>query len=229
MAAERLLDGLNRASPSTAFDYARGPGLGNLLAGAPLLRRKVNINALGVSASQVATLDCMPMDASIKAATILRAYARAGSAGTGEMTVAAFGATPTTGQIAVAPNGDIVTLTSDAITDLDVLVAPFVCQSVTLTDLPVVAATGVCALPQWVKDRGIVYLHSAIVTAGSVTGTKRVLVPGATNPATPQARLSVAKDQVNFTVADAVTKATITLSLAPSVEVYSAMLGNTPG
>jgi hypothetical protein len=232
MTAEKLQDGINRCNPNSLADYARLIGLGDVLLGSlPIMRGRFSFAAAGADAGQVATLDVMKLDMGAKAATILRAWARTGGAlsATGELAVQAFGATPATTQIAVAPNGDIVALTADALTDVDVLYIPIKCQAVTLTDLPVVPGTGVAVLPQWVKDRGVVYLDSFNATAGTVTGKKRVLVNGAVNPATPQCRLSVDRTQVNCTVADAVTKATITLAILPPKDIYNQLLGNTPG
>lgn len=220
-----LLDALKRANLNGLADHLRSLGLQNLLGGIPIHRRKFNFDAAGASSSHVATLDHMSLVPELKALSIVRATVRAGGV-TGELTAQAYGTTPATTQIAVAPNGDIVALGTDAITDVDVSYIPIPCKKVTLTDFPVDPATGVLTLPSWVTANGVVYLHSAVVTAGGVTGQKRVLVPGATNPATPQCRLSVPKTAINFTAADAVTKATVVLAVQPDEDVYALLNGN---
>lgn len=215
------IDAINRANPNTISDHLRNMKWGSILAGrCPQLLQKKSMDAAGNNASQQATLDCFKLGSHMKAATIIRAVARAGAAGTGEMAVQAYGVTPASGQIAVAPNGDIVTLAADAITDLDVYYQPIelVRREVQIS---VIAGTGVGALPAGVLSRGVFYLESAIVTAGGVTGEKRVLVPGAVNPGTPSARLSIAKDAVNFTVADAVTMATVVVLELPQIHLIS--------
>lgn len=200
-------EGLNRANPNTIGNHLRYLRIGDLLAGNVIQhRRRINMDALGPSAYNLATLDALVLDPSSRAVSIYRATSRAGGV-TGELVLAAFGATPTTGQIAVAPNGNIVTLATDAITDLDVVYAPErgdVIESV----FPVTA--GALTLPtSGAYARGVVLLLEAEVLEGAVTGKKIVLVPG-TAPATLQARLNVAKTQVLFNAAtDAPTRARV--------------------
>lgn len=216
-----IKEAINRANPNGLPDLLRQIKFGSLiLGGLPQLRHKFNFDASGASARHQATLDHMPLAADGSAAVILRAYARAGAAGTGELAVQAFGVTPASGQIAVAPNGDIVTLAADALTDVDLYAVLMPLEEKVIT-LDVIPGTGVCALPASVTGRGVGYLKSALVTAGTVVGEKRILVPGAVNPATPSARLSVAKDAVHFTVADAVSKVTLTLAMNPEVDAYA--------
>lgn len=203
-------EALSRANPNALADHFRNLDIGQILsAGIPVYRRKFSFVAGGTSARHVATLQHMALDPKAKATSILRATVRAGGV-TGELTPVAFGATPATTQIGVAPNGDIVALAADAITDVDVVYVGDKTDSVELV-LPVNPATGVALIPSKYTALGIVLLHSANATVGTVTGEKRVLVPGAVNPATPQVRLDVAKTQVQFTVADAVSRATVVL------------------
>lgn len=204
-------EAFDRAHPNTLPDHFREVGIGTLLAGGLIHRSKFSFVAGGTSARHVATLQHMALQSSSKAMSILRATVRAGAV-TGELTPQAFGATPATTQIAVAPNGDIVALAADAITDVDVTYLSAPMKELVLT-LDVDPATGICLLPPPATGPGVVYLVAAEALVGTVSGEKRVLVPGAVNPATPQARLSVAKTQVNFTVADAVSKAKITLAI----------------
>src|SRR5580693_6376495 len=62
--------------------------------------------------SQLSTLSSFNLDVQAPAASVQRAYSRVGT--TGELANQAVNTTPSTGQIAVAPNGGIVVLTSDA-------------------------------------------------------------------------------------------------------------------
>lgn len=219
---------IDRANPGSLPTHLQNlGGLGSMLLGCvPVLRKKFNFDAAGASASHQSTLDAMALDCGAKAATILRATVRAGGV-TGELAPQAFGATPATTQIAVAPNGDIVALGTDAITDVDVLYIPHgPLKEVVLSGVTVDPATGIFNIPTAWTTRGVVYLHKAVATVGTVVGEKRILVPGAVNPATPSARLSVAKTAVHFTVADAVSKADITLAVLPSEDIYALLTGN---
>jgi hypothetical protein len=146
-----LKNELNRAQPGSLPSMFAAMKLGDVVRALPTTLRKA---VPTVSAPyQLTTLDTIVLPDDAKANTILRAYARAGSGTKGELTVVAYGATPTAGQIAVAPNGDIVTVHSgDVWTSLDVVYLPEKYDVVELT-LPVVPGTGVCALPTWITDR----------------------------------------------------------------------------
>lgn len=218
----------DRANPNTVPDLLRRVEAGTIVqSGLPIYKYKYNPDVTGaLNPDQLATVDTLDCG-DAPAAVVLRATARAGGV-TGELTPAAFGATPTTGQIAVAPNGDVVFLATDAITDVDVIYIPMKCKVVELV-LGVIAATGVMALPLGLRTAGILAVLEAEALEGTVTGRKRILVPGAVNPATPQARLSVAKDQLQFTVADAITRARVRLAVAPDVDLDSWLKGSEGG
>jgi|SRR5271166_334273 len=166
------------------------------------------------SGSQLSTLDIVSQDQNAPASVILRAYARAagGGGGTpGELTVEPYGTTPTTGQIAVGPNGSIVTLATDLWLGLDIEYMPEDGDVVVLTNQPVIPGTGVMALPSkyTTAPGGVVYLLAAAEVLPTALN-KIILVPG-TAPATTKANLNVAKTQVQFAVADAVTLANVVL------------------
>ncbi len=172
------------------------------------------------SGVQLATLQVVKLPEDAKACTIFRATARAGGV-TGELAVQTFGTTPATGQIAVAPNGDIVVLAADAITSLDILYEPEPHDVVEYIGL--VPATGVVAIPAPALALGVVGLIEAEVLAGAVTGNKIVLVPAAGLPATTKATLDLAKANVSFNNAtDAPTSVRIKLAVAQPD--YSALL-----
>ncbi len=165
---------------------------------------------------QLATLQSLGLTEDAKAATILRAYARSTSgAGTlGELAVQAYGATPADGQIAVAPNGDIVVLASSAYTAIDVYYDPMQYDVQEFT-LPVV--TGVLTLPTKLAGKVVALLEAEVLT-GTVTGKKIVLVPASGLPATTKAQLNVAKTAVSFNNAtDAPTTARVKLAVALEV------------
>lgn len=212
---------LDRADLNTVADGLRLAKLGQMLGGElKQVRRKVNMDALGRDPSDLATLDSYVVQ-DAPALTVLRAYARAGSAGTGEMTVVAVNVTPTAGEIAVSPSGSIVTLAADALTDVDIEYMAMRGEVVEITGAP---ATGVLAIPAQYTARGVLYLLEAEALAGAVTGRKIVVAPAAGLPATTQARLDVAKANVSFNNAtDAVTSARAKLFVAYEDELIDTL------
>lgn len=225
-----IKDSLNDANPNVLPDILRRISIGDLILGQMnQFRRSLDMTAAAQANDgyNVATLSPIVMRSSNvpPAASIIRATVRAGGV-TGELAVQAFGTTPATGQIAVAPNGSIVVLAADAITNLDVVYVPERGLVVDYTG-PVVSATGVMALPASIIGNGVVLLLEAEVLAGAVVGKKIVLVPGGTGPATLNARLAVAKTSVNFNQAtDTPTRARVKLLVAmPATEGLIGTLG----
>lgn len=198
----------DRSDINTIADLFRKIGIGSLLAGqVPQVRRNLDPDALGTSPYNLATLDAIELPAHAKANVILRATVRAGGV-TGELTPQAFGTTPATTQIAVAPNGNIVVLGTDAITDMDVVYLP---ERGDVIDTVFPVATNVITLPASITTRGVALLAEVEALVGTSTGDKIVLVPGAGAPAAGQARLDLAKATVTFAAADAVTRARVKL------------------
>lgn len=211
-----MRDSLNRTNPNSINDALRKIRFGDFLMGQTIqARRAVNMDLQGVSAYNVATLDTLVLPDLSKAALILRATSRAGGV-TGELTIVAYGTTPTAGQIAVAPNGNIVTLGSDAVTDLDIVYAP---ERGDVIDAVFPVVSGVLTLPTTgAYARKPILLLEAEGIEGSVLGKKIVLTPG-TTPATLQARLNVAKTQVLFNSGtDALTRARVKMLVAPAFD-----------
>jgi hypothetical protein len=203
----------NRANPNSLPDLFRLAKVGDLLAGhLPQHLRKTNPDAAGASPYNLATLDALVMPDKAKAQNILRAYARAGAGTLGVLAIVASGTTPGAGEIAVGPNGNIVVLAADAWTDLDVSYQPEG-GDVVESFFPVVA--NVLTLPASITLLGVVLLAEVEVVAGTATGKKIVLVPGAGAPAAGQARLNLAKSTVTFAAADAVTRARVKVVVAP--------------
>ncbi len=231
---ESVRQALSRVDPNTAQDILRALAFGDVLRAAPVYLRSV-APAASV-AQQLATLDTVVLPEDAKAAVILRCTVKAGGT-TGEFAAQAYGATPTTGQVAVAPNGDIVFVhATDLVTSADIVYVPEkgdvlgqlannnATQNTALgsagfgtgiTSLPlaVVPGTGVCALPSAYAGKTIL-LMQANATAGTTTGQKIILVPASSAPATGKAVLNIAKTQILFAVADAVSSCTVDILVA---------------
>lgn len=211
----RNADVLDGATPSTSNSILQKLKLGKLLR--QCIKQRIN-KALPVAAAslvrpQVSTLSALELPDEAKAGRILRAYARVATAGAGELVEQTPNTTPATTQVAIAPNGDIVFLTVDAITSVDVEYVPAgPYEVVTLTNVPVAADS--LALPAGLTARGVIYLIACTVVTGTVTGKKTVLAPNSTAPATLFTKLNFAKTAVAFAAADAVSVATVTLAVA---------------
>jgi hypothetical protein len=224
-------DSMNRADLNTVADQLRTVKLGKLLRGQlpQVIRKSVPV----LDGAQLATLtsNVLPNDA--KACTVIRANGRSiGGGGSGtigaDLAIQAYGATPGANQIAVAPNGDIVTLAADKWTDLDITYLPERGDVVVLPELPV--AVGLLTLPSMVLDAAgtsrAIYLINAVVTAGTVTGRKIILVPAAGLPATTKAQIHTNKLQVQFNNAtDAPTKAVVTLLITAADDLGAILEG----
>lgn len=204
-------DGINDANPNVLSDRFRQYGLGDALRSLPVyLRGKTPVALTG---EQPGTLQGLALPNSAKALAILSAYARAGGV-TGALTVVA--GTPASGQVGIAPSGDIVFLAADALTDVDVCYTPDSGSVLENFESQVVA--NVFTIPATYTGRKVVGLLKVEVITGTATGLKQVLAPGAGAPAAGQARLDLAKTTVTFAVADAVTKCKATLLLGALVD-----------
>lgn len=208
-------DSLNRANPNSLADMLRKVSFGDVLAQSAVQTvRRVNMDAAGTNPGNVATVDVLVLPDFAKASHILRAYARAGTAGTGEMTVASKDATPATGEIAVAPNGNIVTLAADAITEVDITYVPE--GNVTVVESVFPAASDSVAVPTPITDRGLVAVLEAEVVEGTGTGNKIVLTAGG-SPSAGQCAMSADGTTVEFAAADAVARVRLKLLVAKPV------------
>lgn len=207
----------NRTNPNTLADLLRSIGLGDLLRGQ--INQSLRLKTPAADTSQLATLASFGVVAKgTAAAEVTRAYARATTAaGTlGELAIQAPNTTPADGQIAVAPNGDIVALLASAYVGVDVDYVPARGDVVTLEDQVVTA--NVYTIPAEYTNRGVVYLMSATgYTALGVATDKIIVAPGA--PAATQAALAVNKESVNFNAADAVVLCDVTLLVATAKDL----------
>lgn len=213
---ECLKNHLNQANPNGLPNMFNVIQLGNVLRSLPV---KLVKQAPAPDAGSLATVDVIVLPDDAKASNVLRCTVRAGGA-TGEFTDKGYGVTPTTTTFAVTPNGDIAFLhAGDLVTDVDVLYVPDQYDIVELT-LPV--AVGLVVIPAAIVARGVLFLMEATLTAGTVLGKKGILVPAAGLPATTTARLTVAKDQVQFNNAtDAGTMATVKLAISTAVKMHT--------
>ena len=113
-----LKNSFDTAKPETIADLLRVIAFGDVLRDQlPQVLRK---QAPAADAAQLGTLQSFGCPAKgAPAASILRARAWRGTTTPAELTVEPYGTTPASGQIAVAPNGDLVVLASDAWLDVD--------------------------------------------------------------------------------------------------------------
>jgi hypothetical protein len=214
----------DQAGPNTLADLFRKMALGSYLQGqAVQVRRQVGTGAAGsnqlaASPYNNATALVLALPDGGKASQVLRATVRtnAGGVAAGEYTPDAYAnATPATLHVGVGPNGNITTLGTDLIADMDLIYIPER-GDVIETVLPVIAASGICALPAWLTAKGIVLLLEAEVTVGGALAEKRILIPLTAAPAAGFVQLDLPKANVRFAAADAVTEARIKVLVAPA-------------
>lgn len=227
---ESLRQSINRADPNSLADAARILALGDILRALPVYLRSVSAGVTGAVPQQLATLGCVVLPEDAKAAILHRVTVKTtGSGAVGEYAIQAYGATPTAGQVAVAPNGDVVFLGTDLVTSADIIYTPQkgdvygqlansaatqtaagAGTGITSLTLPVVPGTGVCLLPTFLQGKAVL-LMQANALAGTTTGQKIVLVPAAAAVATTKAALSQDMTKIWFAIADAVTSAQVDL------------------
>jgi hypothetical protein len=215
--AETIQQALNRADLNVLADQFRSLKIGDVLRALPTtIRRRTS----AASASIDPTLFAVSGQAEeARGASVVTAYARVGAGPGAALAPVAF--PPAAGQIAVAPNGDVVVLAADAWTDLDVTYLVEKGDVVEVT-ANVVAATGVLTLPTNITNPGAVTLIQAEALVATSTGVKEILAPGAASAA-GEARLNLAKSTVVFAIADAVTSARVRLLINSSVDVSASL------
>lgn len=219
MANETLREATNRANPNGLASILQALVIGDILTQRMprAMRAQVPTDSDVILAAPL-TCDRIRLPNSCKASRIRRAWARAGGGTLGEMTIHALNANPGANEIAVAPNGDIVTRHADAYTSLDVDYEPVVGKVITLTDVPVVAATGVCTIPLPIATKNPHLLISATAkAAGVVVAQKVVTWRAAAAPAAGFACLNLIGTIVYFAIADAVASCDLTLMVDADV------------
>jgi hypothetical protein len=207
-------DAFDRANPNTIADLFRKAKIGKVLRGQipQVIRANTPVADDGVDSTLFACM--LPNDA--KASAILRAYARSGVGTPGELTIVLPNVVPAASEIAVAPNGDIVTLAADAWESLDVTYVP---ERGDVVEYTATVDSDAIALPSHITDRGVIYLLDALVTTGAPAGRKEIVAPG-TAPAAGQAALDDAKEIVNFAAGEA-TEATLRLLIVAADDLGS--------
>jgi hypothetical protein len=187
----------------------------------PLYNQKPTASAVVLTA----TYDAIKLPAEAKASGIVMAYARkTGAAGTlGPLAVVAFSDNthPADGEIAVGPNGDLLTLGTSQYTAIDLVYVPLRADVIQLVDC--VVATNSFAIPSTYQALALLSVDASTGTSG---GAKTVSAPSGSSAAAGTSRLDVAKNHVKFANADAITKATITLAVIPAVDVNAVLQGS---
>jgi hypothetical protein len=216
MANKTLKDSLNDANPTLLATILQKLNFGDVVRCLPtqLLRK-----AASLPLDMIANVWTIALPDDAKAAVVHRARILAGSAGVGPLTIdGVMSAATATTHIGVSESGDLTFALGDAPTSVDVLYTPVKQDVVTLT-LPVVAATGVCALPAGITTQGVIsILAASIVTP--VPTVCHVVAPAAAAPANAgDVCLNLAKSSIFFRIADNVTVATVKLGLVPAVNV----------
>jgi len=231
---ESLRQALNRADPNALADMLRGANLGDVLRALPVYLRSQTAGVTGACAQQLSTLGTVVLPEDAKAATISRCTVKASGVANGEFTIVAYGTTPTTTQCAVAPNGDIVFLGSDAVTSADIIYTPqkgdvlgnsagglpaatagqLTNSTQGNTSLTLPAPAAVMVIPSAYSGKAIL-LMQALANVATITGQKIILVPATGVTATTKAALSQDATKVYFnTATDVVTNVTVDLLVA---------------
>jgi hypothetical protein len=218
MSNEIKQQSINRSDLNTLADTLRAMKFGDILRALPTTLRKSGTEPSPFVASSVRVLtkqsDFAP------AAAVFSVFAREGLGIPGQLSQATS-YPPATREYAIAPNGKIVTWSDDAWTDLDVIYIPEK-GDIAEFDSAVDPSTGILTLPSNIMTIGVVMLLEVTATAGTVTGNKIILSPGAV-PGPGNVSMNFDKKWIQFAPADQVTSAHIKLLVASSVDV-SAML-----
>jgi hypothetical protein len=196
-AYESIREALNRADVNVLADLLRSGAIGDALRALPIFLRAQVPSVTGAKPQQGSTLSTIELPEDAKASILHRVTVRTATATAGEFTIVAYGTTPTTTQAAVAPNGDIVFLGSDAVTSVDVIYTPqkgdvlgnLAYSRLGITSLTLAVATGIATIPTAYSGKAIL-LMQANALAGTVTGQKQILIPATAATAAGTAALS---------------------------------------
>jgi hypothetical protein len=225
---ESLREYFNRVDPNSIADALRSINFGDVLRTLPVYLRGVAPSATGATPQQLASLGTVVLPEDAKAAVILRCTVKTCGVTAGEFTIEPYGTTPSTTQVAIAPNGDIVFLGSDAVTSADITYIPVkgdvqgqLANNVNgVTSLTLnVASTGFAALPSNLSGTALLLMQANVI-AGTITGQKIIVAPATAVTLTTKAALSVDGTGIWFNHAtDGVTQAVV------DVLVYSGAAG----
>lgn len=227
---------VNPTTNTIADYFQKEGGIGQIHTGQlpQMLHRKVPAADLGAPTTGLITI-VLPDESKADPSGVMSLYVRAVSGG------AVLGyyvaksttpfTTPTTGTFSTQPNGNIMLLAADLPTDVDVTYIPQRGKVVTLDAQPV--ASNVFAIPTLYTATpnpnspgmpgGVIALLEVFSLAGTLTGQLRVKQPTAAAPATTLANLDLAKQNVLFAVADAVTSCRVKLLVCPDVDLQTVL------
>lgn len=219
-----LREALDDANPSNAWDYLRKLRLGMII---QQLAVWLFSKDPAASLYQLATLEAVVLPDLAKASHLKSAYARVGGV-TGDLVIVANRTTPGSGEAAIAPNGDIVTLAADAITALDLEYEPMAQYEVAEETLVVTANDLTFPTTGKYLGKTIIAVLECEALTGGVTGKNIILKAGARSVTTKQANLNIAKTKVLFVAADAVTKAKVKFAYSSDVDVAALLAATAP-
>ncbi len=205
---------LNRANPNTLADQLRNLELGALL-GAVMPQQLIKQDIVTGGTIKLASYLDLVLPDNAKAVSVIHNFVRAGATGKfGVSYTADTNDTPATTTYWVTKAGDIRFLTTDAVTDMDILYQPIRGDVYELV-LPI--ASGIVTIPTELTARGVLLLEEAEILAGTTLGDKTVIDEAATTslPATTKACLDLAHAYVLFNHAtDAGTRCRVKLLVA---------------
>ncbi len=211
---QSLKNRLNEGSNNEFPEMFRRVKLGNVMRAMNTHLWSKVPSAGGAANYQLATLQRIALPDDAKAESIVTAFSRSATAGSGRLVVALPDVTPGSGEIAVAPNGDLVVLAADAHLLVDVVYTP---RKYDLLRVKLPVAVGLLTIPA--RFQALALLEAKI-TAGTTLGNSIILKPAAGLPATTKAQLNIAKSQVQFNNAtDAPTEAEVLLAIVPDTDV----------
>lgn len=214
---------LNNINPNQIADRLRAMQFGSFVRADQIPLRQLSPNTAPANPyAPTAAFQSIILPDDAKALSVLRAYGRAnsGSVTNGELTPKATAGSPytnpTTLTVGVSASGDLTFLASDAWTNVDIFYQP---ERYDVVELVLPVASSIMTLPASLVTQGVVFMLEAQALVGTTIGTKFVQPPGAAPGTTGQANLSLAKNTVLFTVADAVTSARVKLGLCTAMDL----------
>jgi hypothetical protein len=223
-----LVTRMNAADPNTIADAFRILAIGTIMRQQVVALRRQSPNLAPVSPYNLATVQTIVLPDDAKARKVSRAYARAGGGTLGEMALTAYATpfiAPGAGAVGVTPAGDLAFLIADAYTDVDVEYEVAKIDPLELT-LQAVPGTGVAAIPARYAgvlgsglSVGVVSIMEAEVLVGTTVGKKVCFQAAAGAPAAGQARLDLAKANVQFAVADGAQSVRVKFGICSQVDV----------
>jgi hypothetical protein len=153
----------------------------------------------------------LPDDA--KCASIVKAYARAGSGTAGELTVEPLGASLSAGQCAPSIDGNLIFYAADAWTSVDVL---YDVQHLHVVELTLPVVSNAIVLP---PGAGVACELLEVQRTDTSTANYAVTAPAASNSTTATACFNLAKTSILFDSANSVVSARVKLGVVDPVNV----------